>query len=160
MLGYTSIDDDILTDNNEEYEADEIKTDQSNHSISTLLSTSTIILPNHGDGGEKKSTTLQAILNSINYFIGIGVVSLPYAMQCSGWLGMGNILLLALLFSYTANILGKCQFKHNLHSYPDIAEVIYPSTCSTHVLLFILTYSYVHDICICTPTYCCTHIFV
>ena len=143
MLGYTSIDDDTLTDNNEEYEADEIKTDQSNYSISTLLSTSTIILPNHGDGGEKKSTTLQAILNSINYFIGIGVVSLPYAMQCSGWFGMGNILLLALLFSYTANILGKCQFKHNLHSYPDIAEVIYPSTCSAHVLRTIYTHIFI-----------------
>ena len=142
MLGYTSIDNDILSNNNEEYEADEIKTDaQSNHSISTLLSASTIILTNQIEG-EKKSSILQAILNSINYFIGIGVVSLPYAMQCSGWLGMGNILLLALLFSYTANILGKCQFKHNLHSYPDIAEVIYSSTCSIHVLCTIYTHIY------------------
>ena len=70
-----------------------------------------------------QSTLCGAISNCTNYFIGVGVLGLPYAFRCTGWLGLPVLIILGISMSYTGRLLGRCQREHSLWTYPDIAEV-------------------------------------
>lgn len=71
----------------------------------------------------RDSTVIEAILNSVNYFVGIGVLSIPYALK-SGWICVVNMIVLGIVFGITGELIGLCQQKLNCKTYPDIAEVL------------------------------------
>jgi hypothetical protein len=56
--------------------------------------------------------------------MGVGILSLPYALRLSGWAGIGLLLLLAVITSYTAMLLGKMlNYMPGMTSYPDVGQV-------------------------------------
>ncbi|KAJ3014512.1 hypothetical protein HKX48_005107 [Thoreauomyces humboldtii] len=56
------------------------------------------------------STETHTILNSINLLMGMGILTLPYAMSLCGWVvGISLLILFPLLASTTAKILVKCM---------------------------------------------------
>lgn len=56
-----------------------------------------------------RSTLPQTVLNSINVLVGVGILSLPLALQYSGWLiGSFFFLTSALVTTYTSALLAKC----------------------------------------------------
>lgn len=68
-----------------------------------------------------------AVINLLNYLIGFAILSLPYALHQSGWIGLLFLIVIGLLYTYTAILLTKCQMKQSLisQSYPDIIELAY-----------------------------------
>lgn len=72
-----------------------------------------------------KISILSATLNSINYFIGIGVLGMPYTLKLFSWYGIIEFFIIGIIMSYCAILLGKCQNKLSLSTYPDIAEASY-----------------------------------
>ena len=54
----------------------------------------------------------------------MGILGLPYALRLSGWFGLTILLGQGFIMRYTAGLLGKCQYRYSLDSYPDIVEVI------------------------------------
>lgn len=79
-------------------------------------------LPTWKEHSMRDSTVMEAILNSVNYFVGIGVLSIPYALR-SGWICVLNMLVLGAVFGATGELIGLCQHKLSAKTYPDIAEV-------------------------------------
>lgn len=69
-----------------------------------------------------KSTPAQTIFNSINVLIGLGILSMPFALHLSGWiLGVTCIMLSALSTNRTAVLLGKILERYpHLKTYQDI----------------------------------------
>jgi hypothetical protein len=88
---------------------------------------------------------------STNVLMGVGILSLPYALRLSGWAGIGLLLLLAVrpppsfanlrrissertcracakvITSYTAMLLGKMlNYMPGMTSYPDVGQVAPP----------------------------------
>lgn len=84
----------------------------------------------HEDGTQEdivvgQSTVPQTIFNSVNVLIGIGLLSLPLALQYSGWvLGLTFLVYSAVTTSYTAKILAKClDVDKTLVTYADLAYI-------------------------------------
>lgn len=86
-----------------------------------------ISLPTWREHSMRDSTVVEAILNSVNYFVGIGVLSIPYAMR-SGWICVVNMLVLGVVFGITGELIGLCQQKLGSKTYPDIAEAAFGFT--------------------------------
>lgn len=84
-------------------------------------------LPTWREHSMRDSTVVEAILNSVNYFVGIGVLSIPYAMR-SGWICVVNMLVLGVVFGITGELIGLCQQKLGSKTYPDIAEAAFGFT--------------------------------
>eukprot|EP01138_Halocafeteria_seosinensis_P002689 gb/GECG01002750.1/.p1 GENE.gb/GECG01002750.1/~~gb/GECG01002750.1/.p1 ORF type:complete len:505 (+),score=31.13 gb/GECG01002750.1/:1-1515(+) len=59
------------------------------------------------DSAEKGASFSQSTFNAINVLVGIGMLSYPVALKSSGWIGVGIMLLFALITRYTALILGR-----------------------------------------------------
>ncbi|KAJ8655868.1 hypothetical protein O0I10_008532 [Lichtheimia ornata] len=56
-----------------------------------------------------RSTFLQSVFNAVNVLIGIGILALPLAFRCGGWLGgLFTFLFCALGTNYTAKIIARC----------------------------------------------------
>ncbi|KAI8641234.1 transmembrane amino acid transporter protein-domain-containing protein [Parasitella parasitica] len=57
----------------------------------------------------QKSTFVQSVFNSVNVLVGIGVLALPLAFRCAGWL-MGSLIFLfcSLSTNYTAKLIARC----------------------------------------------------
>ncbi|KAI8138353.1 transmembrane amino acid transporter protein-domain-containing protein [Fennellomyces sp. T-0311] len=56
-----------------------------------------------------RSTFLQSVFNAVNVLIGIGILALPLAFRCGGWLGGSLIFLFcAAGTNYTAKIIVRC----------------------------------------------------
>ncbi|KAL2809483.1 transmembrane amino acid transporter protein-domain-containing protein [Aspergillus granulosus] len=72
-----------------------------------------------------QSTVPQTVFNSVNVLIGVGLLSLPLAMQHAGWvLGLLFLLFAALTTAYTAKILAKClDVDQSLVTYADLAYI-------------------------------------
>jgi len=83
----------------------------------------------HGGGSaEGTSSAVQATFNCINLLLGIGVLSLPYALRCGGFgFGLGLLLFLTVLTNYTARLLGRCLLLGNgsIKTYSDIGEAAF-----------------------------------
>ena len=64
-----------------------------------------------GEFGEQSdmSTFGQTLFNAVNLLMGVGLLSLPYAMRLAGWFGVAVLLVFSALTCYTAKILGKIQ---------------------------------------------------
>ena len=70
-----------------------------------------------------QSTLPQTVFNSVNVLIGVGLLSLPLAIQYSGWfIGMVLLLLAAITTRYTAAVLAKClNVNTSLIGFADLA---------------------------------------
>ena len=71
----------------------------------------------------RKSSLAASIAHTTNYFIGVGVLGLPYAFRCSGWVGLPVLVLLGVLMAYSGRLIGRCLKEYSLSTYPDMAEV-------------------------------------
>ncbi|KAJ7531410.1 hypothetical protein O6H91_14G042600 [Diphasiastrum complanatum] len=72
------------------------------------------------------SSSLQALLNGMNVLAGVGVLSTPYALAQGGWLGLGFLLLFALVCCYTGFLLRRClETDSRMSSYPDIGDAAF-----------------------------------
>ncbi|CAN1335821.1 Amino acid transporter AVT1C [Linum perenne] len=78
---------------------------------------------------ERKSSFGQAVLNGVNVLCGIGILSTPYAVKEGGWLGLGVLLVFALLSFYTGLLLRYClDSQPGLETYPDIGQAAFGTT--------------------------------
>tara|TARA_X000000368_G_scaffold324631_1_gene261707 strand:- start:3768 stop:5543 length:1776 start_codon:yes stop_codon:yes gene_type:complete len=74
------------------------------------------------------STTNQALANSVNILLGVGTLSVPYALRESGWAGIVVLLLLGATTNYTGKTLIRCQrrgslpMQTNFNTYSDVNE--------------------------------------
>ena len=74
------------------------------------------------------STTEQALANSVNILLGVGTLSVPYALKESGWTGLLVLLLLGATTNYTGKTLIRCQrrgslpMRTNFNTYSDVNE--------------------------------------
>ncbi|ORY38359.1 hypothetical protein BCR33DRAFT_682428 [Rhizoclosmatium globosum] len=56
------------------------------------------------------STSFQATINSSNVMLGMGILTLPYALHISGWVfGLGMLTVFAFVAQFTAKLLAKCM---------------------------------------------------
>eukprot|EP00277_Geminigera_cryophila_P012763 CAMPEP_0179438856 /NCGR_PEP_ID=MMETSP0799-20121207/22533_1 /TAXON_ID=46947 /ORGANISM="Geminigera cryophila, Strain CCMP2564" /LENGTH=539 /DNA_ID=CAMNT_0021220779 /DNA_START=56 /DNA_END=1675 /DNA_ORIENTATION=+ len=62
-----------------------------------------------GDREQDLSSFGQTLFNACNVLMGVGLLSLPYAIRLCGWIGIGVLVVLSILTCYTAKILGKIQ---------------------------------------------------
>lgn len=51
------------------------------------------------------------------------MLGLPYGVKIAGWNGLITLTILGSVMCYSGLLLGKCQSKLSLLTYPDIAEV-------------------------------------
>jgi hypothetical protein len=82
-----------------------------------------------------KSSFVQSVFNSINVLVGIGVLALPLAFRCAGWL-IGSLVFLfcVLATNYTAKILAKClDFYPNSTTYGDMGAAAFGDRGRTFV---------------------------
>ena len=110
------------------------------------------------------SSTAQAMANSVNILLGVGLLSVPYALKQGGWAGLGVLGMLGLVTNYTGKALIRVQARGSLpdakradgarkplKSYEDIGEaafgangrafitwVLYIELLGTCALFFIL----------------------
>ena len=110
------------------------------------------------------SSTAQAMANSVNILLGVGLLSVPYALKQGGWAGLGVLGMLGLVTNYTGKALIRVQARGSLpdakradgarrplRSYEDIGEaafgangrafitwVLYTELLGTCALFFIL----------------------
>ncbi|KAM7251278.1 hypothetical protein ACFE04_023161 [Oxalis oulophora] len=72
------------------------------------------------------SSFLKACFNGTNAFLGIGLLTVPYALASGGWLSLVFFFLIALICFYTALLLKRCMdVNPSIRSYLDIAELAY-----------------------------------
>ncbi|TMW55740.1 hypothetical protein Poli38472_010622 [Pythium oligandrum] len=85
------------------------------------------ILKTESGHGRGTSTFREAVFNSINVLLGVGVLSSPFAMRSSGWLiGVPLFLFFVLVTNHTGKLLGKClEYQEGMMTYPDIGEAAF-----------------------------------
>jgi len=99
----------------------------------------------------RRSSTAQAMANTVNILLGVGTLSVPFALAEAGWSGLGVLAVLGVATNYTGKILIKCQRRSACASYEDIGEaafgragrgfitsVLYTELIGTAGLFFIL----------------------
>ena len=85
------------------------------------------------------SSTAQAMANSVNILLGVGLLSVPYALKQGGWAGLGVLGLLGCVTNYTGKALIRVQARGSLRdaktnrerpltSYEDIGEAAFGET--------------------------------
>ncbi|KAG2222521.1 hypothetical protein INT45_012835 [Circinella minor] len=74
-----------------------------------------------------KSTFLQSVFNAVNVLIGIGILALPLAFRCGGWLiGSFTFLFCALGTNYTAKIIVRClDYAEGSSTYGDMGAAAF-----------------------------------
>ncbi|CAM8903514.1 unnamed protein product [Rhodiola kirilowii] len=61
--------------------------------------------------------------NGLNALSGVGIMSIPYALACGGWLSLILFFVIALSTFYTGLLIRKCMdIDPNIRSYPDIGD--------------------------------------
>eukprot|EP00854_Cymbomonas_tetramitiformis_P024230 gene24230-29427_t len=58
-------------------------------------------LPQEEDG---KSSLTQSVFNVINTYVGLGLLSKPYAVKLGGWVSLAVLLVLTCLFNFTGKL--------------------------------------------------------
>lgn len=106
-----------------------------------LKSNSSINTSNSYDANVKsnRSSLIGSIAHTTNYFIGVGVLGLPYAFRCSGWFGLPVLVFLGMIMAYSGRLIGRCLEEYSLSTYPDMAEVCQRSS-SFHLSCHVFHY--------------------
>ena len=55
-------------------------------------------------GGKSLATSVQALFNAINILLGVGVLTVPYAIAEGGWAAVLLLALLGVITNYTGEI--------------------------------------------------------
>lgn len=76
--------------------------------------------PGRGDG---KMSSMQTLFNIVNLFVGLGLLSTPYAISQCGWLGLAGLAVVTLMCNHTGKIIIKAF---------DAASGGDPGACSFH----------------------------
>jgi hypothetical protein len=85
---------------------------------------------------DKLSTFSETLFNATNSLVGIGLLSLPYALHLCGWLGLGILFCFAALTCYTAKLLGRImdhtprQDHFHLHTDTNITHTATGTVCA------------------------------
>ena len=76
----------------------------------------------HDDDESGTATFNQTTFNAVNLLLGVGILSLPFAVKTSGWLICIPLLLfLSLVTNYTGKLIGRClSYKQGMQSFADI----------------------------------------
>jgi len=88
---------------------------------------------------ERQGSLLECCFNTTNMLMGVGILSLPYALKESGWAGLGVLLAMALVTRHTAILLSHCQSRIRAvdprwsGSFPDIGEAAFGAPGRTFV---------------------------
>jgi hypothetical protein len=91
-------------------------------------STTTIPSSNVNNNNDIISNSIiGSVVNILNYLIGFSILSLPYALHQSGWIGLIYLITTGFLYNYTSILLTKCQMKQSIiyQSFPDIIEIAF-----------------------------------
>ncbi|KAI5061456.1 hypothetical protein GOP47_0023961 [Adiantum capillus-veneris] len=74
---------------------------------------------NHG-----KSSFFQATLNCLSLLYGLGILSSPYAIAKTGWMGVTISIMISTSYAYTAYLMARCiEFDPACSNYQDIAKL-------------------------------------
>jgi vesicular inhibitory amino acid transporter len=65
------------------------------------------------------------VFNTTNMLMGVGILSLPFALRVAGWLGLVGLLGLSAVTNYTGRLLGRCMSRTHARAYPDIAYIAF-----------------------------------
>jgi len=112
---------------------------------------------------ENLSSFGQTLFNSCNMLMGVGLLSLPYAMRLAGWFGVLVLLFFSLLTCYTAKLLGKIQEyvppkklregpgAYTIYGFHDMGELVFGEYGKLFIsVIFILE----------TFGYCCVYLII
>jgi vesicular inhibitory amino acid transporter len=76
------------------------------------------------------SSYFGASANGVNLLLGVGVLSLPYAIKCAGWyVGVGLLVFLTIVTNHTGKLIGKMMDRdvENIRSFGDIGKAAFGS---------------------------------
>lgn len=96
------------------------------------------------------SSTAQAMANSVNILLGVGLLSVPYALKQGGWCGLGVLFLLGCVTNYTGKALIRVQARGSLLDsetnkrrpltcYEDIGEAAFGETGRAFITFVLYT---------------------
>ncbi|KAI8378893.1 transmembrane amino acid transporter protein-domain-containing protein [Choanephora cucurbitarum] len=88
-----------------------------------------------------RSTFVQSVFNSVNVLVGIGILTLPFAFRCAGWV-MGSLIFLfcALVTNYTAKLMAHClDVLPHSSTYGDMGAAAFGDRGRTYVSVVFMT---------------------
>ncbi|CAK8571178.1 unnamed protein product [Lathyrus sativus] len=89
----------------------------------------------------------QAVLNGINALCGVGLLSVPYALQQGGWAALSVLLIFSMFSFYTGLLLRYClDSEPGLETYPDIGQAAFGTT--GRVIISVILYMELYACCI------------
>ncbi|CAH2074503.1 unnamed protein product [Thlaspi arvense] len=89
----------------------------------------------------------QSILNGTNVLCGLGLITMPYAIKESGWLGLPILMFFGVITCYTGVLMKRClESSPGLHTYPDIGEAAFGIT--GRFIISILLYVELYAACV------------
>ncbi|XP_062104959.1 amino acid transporter AVT1H [Humulus lupulus] len=93
---------------------------------------------NHGGHHHANSSFVHAVINMTGMLIGLGQLSVPYALENAGWSSVFLLILLGIICAYSCLLLGKCLQKNpKSKSYSDIGEQAFGAKGKALVAVFV-----------------------
>ncbi|XP_010452051.1 PREDICTED: vacuolar amino acid transporter 1-like isoform X2 [Camelina sativa] len=89
----------------------------------------------------------QSVLNGTNVLCGLGLITMPYAIKESGWLGLLILLFFGVITCYTGVLMKRClESSPGLQTYPDIGQAAFGIT--GRFIISILLYVELYAACV------------
>lgn len=68
-----------------------------------------------GPAAEEGATATEALFNSVSILMGVGILSIPYALNTGGWATLGVLAAIWAATNHTGKLLVRCQEYYNSH---------------------------------------------